>query len=254
MGWFSRILVAFGLVFMGMQAPTAALAAGPRASVGLLGLGGMSFVQGAAFSPGTPQSSVTVPLTASSLAGDLLVAWVSQFNAPGQVHVSDSGNGAWARAAGETFSSGSGDIALYFVKPVLALGAVTVTISADAPTFIAGSVAHYQGLGLLGSLDSVVVAEHPASPPSRTVDSGPTAQVGGGEFVFGGLITGGLPGAVALGSSQGQRFQLRATDDSNSALAADVLSSGSGTQSTRMTLQNPTDWYVVCAVFHPSTV
>jgi hypothetical protein len=228
---------------------TAAFASEPQAPRTLLGH--VSFVQGGAFSPGGRVTQQTVFLGHTALVGDLLVAWVSQFDAAGQVMVSDSADGNWTRVAGETFSNGGGDIAFFFTRPVLELSSVTVVVSSTAPTFIAGSVAQYRGLGLLGSFDTAAIAEHPATPPQAAVDSGPTDSTRSGELVIGGLITGGLPGAVTPGTTQGRTFVTRATDDSNSALVADVLSSNSGSQHARFTLQNTTDWYVVAAVFQP---
>src|SRR5207249_5800430 len=71
------------------------------------------FVQGAAASSADRISSDTLTLTEPVSAGDLLVGWFSQFNAPGEVQVSDNVNGPWTRSASTTFS-GSGDIALYY--------------------------------------------------------------------------------------------------------------------------------------------
>jgi hypothetical protein len=214
-------------------------------------LANVSFVEGLSFSPGTRVTSQSASFGHTALVGDLLVAWVSEFDGPGQVQVSDNADGPWTRVTSERFTNGGGDIALFIAQPALNLGVVTVTVSSSAATFIAGSVAHYRGIGLLGSLDSVAIAEHVANPPALVADSGPTAPVGSHELVVGGLITGGLPGAVAPGTTQGRQLVTRITDDSNSALLADVLSSNSGSQHASFTLTNPTDWYVVAAVFHP---
>src|SRR5438093_1266061 len=70
-----------------------------------------TFVQAATFSTGSRVSTVTVTLTQSVAQGDLLVGWVSQYNAPAQVQVSDNVNGAWTRAPGSLhFEDDTGDI------------------------------------------------------------------------------------------------------------------------------------------------
>src|SRR5436305_5561616 len=57
-----------------------------------------TLVQGTAFGTGARVSTVTVPLTRPVAQGDLLVGWFGQYNAPGQVQVSDNVNGTWMRA------------------------------------------------------------------------------------------------------------------------------------------------------------
>src|SRR5437667_12731982 len=72
-----------------------------------------TFVQGAAFSTGSRVPALTVPLTRPVAQGDLLVGWFAQYNAPGQVQVSDNVNGTWTRAAAGslTCDDDTGDIA-----------------------------------------------------------------------------------------------------------------------------------------------
>src|SRR5207237_10612558 len=59
-----------------------------------------AFVQGAAFSTGSRVSAITVTLTSPVAQGDLLVGWISQFDAAEQAQVSDNVTGAWRRAVG----------------------------------------------------------------------------------------------------------------------------------------------------------
>src|SRR5207249_11375524 len=74
-----------------------------------------TWVQGAAFSTGSRISTVTVTLTHPVAQGDLLVGWVSQYDAPGQVRVSDDVSGTWKQApASLTFLSVTGAIARYY--------------------------------------------------------------------------------------------------------------------------------------------
>lgn len=222
---------------------------GAPASAGLLP-GAVSFVEATAFSPGARQTSVTVRMGSALLTNDLLVAWVAQYDAAGHVSVSDPVDGAWTRGPSLRFSNGGGDIALFWAKPLLALTATTVTVSASTPTFLAGSIAHYRGL-LLGSTGPAAVAEEAASAQSTTVDAGPTPPVPAGDLVFAAEVTGGLPGTVTPGLSAGRQLTLRAVDDSGSAACADVLSGAAGGQDARFTLAQPNDWYAVVATFAP---
>ena len=97
-----------------------------------------------------------------------------------------------------------------------------------------------------GALDQFAVAKG----NSTTVDSGATASVGAGELVFGGIITGGSPGTVTPGASQGQNFTMLAQTSGQSANAEDILSSAAGAQDARATFSSATDWYTVVATFH----
>src|SRR5206468_283608 len=56
------------------------------------------FVQGVGASPGTRLTSLKLTLSEPVLAGDLLVGWFGQYNASGQVRVSDNVNGSWTRS------------------------------------------------------------------------------------------------------------------------------------------------------------
>src|SRR5438094_2027 len=58
------------------------------------------FVQGAAASPADRLASYTYTLSKPVLAGDLLIGWFGQYNAPGQVQVSDNINGRWKQPDG----------------------------------------------------------------------------------------------------------------------------------------------------------
>src|SRR4029077_4255256 len=62
----------------------------------------VTFVQSAGKSSGSRHTSVTFTLSRPVAAGDLLTGLFAQFDAAGQVAVSDNVNGAWTRAAGMT--------------------------------------------------------------------------------------------------------------------------------------------------------
>jgi chitodextrinase len=178
----------------------------------------------------------------------MLVGWFGEYNSSGQVKVSDSVNGAWTRStASTTFGSGSGDIALYYLQnSAAAPNGLTITISASTATYLEGAVGDYSGVATAGALDRVAVAKG----NSTAVDSGPTASIGAGELVVGGIITGGSPGTTTAGSSQGQNFTMLTQSSGQSANQEDILSSAAGAQDGRATLATATDWYAVVATFH----
>jgi chitodextrinase len=206
------------------------------------------FVEAGVAGTGTQVTSTTITFTSPVAAGDLLVGWFGQYNSSGQVSVSDNINGAWTRgSAATTFGSGSGDIALFYVQnSAAAPSGLTITITATSATYLEGAAAAYSGVATTGALDQTAVAKG----NSTAVDSGPTAAVGAGELVVGGIITGGSPGTATAGSSQGKAFTMRSQTGSGSIDVADILASAAGTQDTRATFSSATDWYAVAAVFH----
>jgi chitodextrinase len=207
------------------------------------------WAQGGAVSTGNRVTSVTIELTGAVGAGDLLAGWFGQYDSTGQVQVSDNVNGAWTRSAAETYSNGGGDIALYYLpNSAAAPSGLTITISAASATYLQGALADYGGVATASALDQTAVAEG----NSTTVDSGPTAAAGAGELVVGAVLTGGSPGTVTPGSSQGQPFTMRSLTGPGSAALEDVLVSAAGAQDARATFSSATDWYAVAAVFRAS--
>jgi len=208
-----------------------------------------TFVQGTAFS--TPRfSTITVTLSRPVAQGDLLVGWVSQYNAPEEIQVADNVNGTWTRApAALTFGDDTGDIALYYRENSQAAPAgLTITLSVSSPAYWQGAVADYSGVALAGALDQIVTKRF---PDGSSVDTGPTAAVGAGELVFAALITSPSAGSVTPGSSHGVHYISRAQSSNGASFEEDITSSAAGAQDGTATLSSVTDWYAVCAVFHP---
>jgi chitodextrinase len=209
--------------------------------------GGTTAVQGGAVSTASPTTSATITLSGAVHAGDLLVGWFGEYNSSGQVKVSDSVNGAWTRSTASTTFGASGDIAMYYLQNSAATSnGLTITISATNATYLEGAVGEYSGVATAGALDQVAVAKGTGS----TVDSGPTAAVGAGELVVGGILTGGSPGTVSAGSSQGQNYTMLAQSSGLSSNLEDILSGAAGAQDARATFGTATDWYAVAATFH----
>ncbi|MGH3168133.1 MAG: choice-of-anchor Q domain-containing protein, partial [Trebonia sp.] len=211
---------------------------------------GTQAVQGGSVSTASKVTSATITLSAPVHAGDLLVGWFGQYNSSGQVTVADSVNGAWTRsAASTTFGSGSGDIALYYRQnSAAAPNGLAITISSPSATYIEGVAAEYSGVATSGAFNQAVAAKG----NSTTVDSGPTAAVGAGELVVGAIVTGGSPGTVTPGVTQGTAFTMRSQTGSGSADLEDVPASAAGAQDATANFSSATDWYAVAAVFNAS--
>jgi chitodextrinase len=209
--------------------------------------GGTTAVQGGAVSTASQATSATITLSSPVHAGDLLVGWFGEYSSSGQVKVSDSVNGAWTRSTASTTFGAGGDIALYYLQnSAAAPNGLSITISASNVTYLEGAVGEYSGVATAGALDQVAVAKGTGS----TVDSGPTGAVGAGELVVGGILTGGSPGTVTAGSSQGQNYTMLAHSSGQSSNLEDILSAAAGAQDARVTFGTATDWYAVAATFH----
>ena len=219
----------------------------PALSVTTTASGPIGFVQGASVSAGSQATSLTLQLGQPVGAGDLLVGWFGQYNSSGQVKVSDNVNGAWTRVttASTTFGSG-GDLAFYYVQNTKAATSLTITISATSATYLQGAVSEFSGVATSGAFDQAAAA----SGNSTSVATGATAAVGAGELVVGGIVTGGQPGTVTPGSSQGQPFVMGTHTSANSADLEYIVSSAAGTQQSTATFTSATDWHAGVAVFH----
>jgi hypothetical protein len=207
-----------------------------------------SFVQGIADSPGSKASSLTLTLSQPVSAGDLLVGWFGEYNAVGQVQVSDNVNGTWTRAVSETFSGGTGDIALYYLaNSKAAPNGLTVTISASAPAYLQEAIAEFSGVSTTAPLDQAVVDSGSGATPT----GGTTGAVPAGELAVAGLITGGQPGTIIPGASQQVPYVVDVQNGSASADMEDILSTAAGPQTASDTLGVGSDWYMVVATFRP---
>ncbi|TMB55535.1 MAG: fibronectin type III domain-containing protein [Deltaproteobacteria bacterium] len=220
------------------------------------------FVQGAAASPADRLASYTFTLSQPILANDLLVGWFGQYNAPGQVQVSDNINGpwtqvvslpisgTWSRGASTTFS-GTGDIALFYREHSAAAPfGLAITLSASAPAYLQGAVANYRFAAPVGALDQAVVSQGVGT----YANVGPTPPIPAGELVVAAVITGGQPGSATAGSSQMVPYLIDAQNGSASSDLEDILSSAGGPQEGSMTLGSATNWYMVLATFRPLTM
>jgi hypothetical protein len=210
----------------------------------------ITYVQGAAQAVGSPVTTQTLTFTKPVAAGDLLVGWFAQYNSPGKVTVSDSVNGTWTRSVSETFSSGGGDIALFFLpNSAAAPSGLTITVSSSAPTYLQSSAAEYSGVSATSPLDQAALN----SGNGTSVNTGLTSAVPAGELVYSALTTGGNPGSVTPGTSQGVTFTARASTSSGTAYEQDVTSAAAGAQQGTATLGTATDWYAVAATFLPAS-
>jgi hypothetical protein len=209
----------------------------------------ISYIQGTAQVAGSPVTTQTLTFSKPVAAGDLLVGWFAQYNSSGQVSVSDNVNGAWTRSVSETFASGGGDIALFFLPNSAASpNGLTITVSSTSATYLQSSAAEYSGVASVNPLDQAALN----SGNGTSVSTGLTSAVPAGELVYSALTTGGNPGSVTPGTTQGVAFTARASTSNGSAFEQDVTSAAAGAQQGTATLANATDWYAVAATFLPA--
>jgi len=181
-------------------------------------------------------------------SGDLLTGWFLQYNASGQVSVSDNLNGAWTRSVAEPFSGSRGDVALYYLANAKA-GSTTLTITAPAATYLQGTASEYSGVATSNPL----VTAARAKGTGIAASSGATGSVSAGDLVYGALQTGKAPGSATAGSSQGVPFTTRTALANWTDGSEDILSSAAGAQQATLRLGRSTKWFMVGAAFAPAT-
>lgn len=199
--------------------------------------------QSAAVATASRVTSVTITFPGPVRAGDLLVGWFGQFDAPGQVSVSDNVNGPWTRSsASAKFTGGHGDIAMFYRQDSAAAPwGLTITIKASSPTFLQAVADEFSGIATTGALNQAVAA----SGTGTVANSGTTPSVGSKELIFSGLMTGAPPGGVTVRGG----LVIRAETGGLSADSADRRLITSGRKHVTWTLVHPVDWYATAAVF-----
>jgi chitodextrinase len=206
----------------------------------------ISYVQGGTYSSGGRKTSMTITLKAPVHAADLLTGLFGQWDAAGTVQVSDNVNGSWTRARGITYSTGKGDLALYYLPNSKASSTgLAITIRSSAPTYLTGTAAEYSGVSATAPLDQVALR----SGSGTLVDSGATGSVPAGELVFGALTANNGPGTITPGSSQGLTFVMRSAYGSSA--EADIVTANAGAQDAIFSITNSVTWYAVAATFVP---
>jgi hypothetical protein len=203
--------------------------------------------QGDARVTGGRVASTTLTFTQPVAAGDLLVGWFGQYDAAGQVSVSDPVNGAWTRApAATTFSNGGGDIALFYVQNAAAApSGLTITFKGSTATYLQASAADYSGVATTNAFHAATTR----SGKSTSVLGSATGPASPGELVVGAVMTGGSPNGITAGSSGGQPFTLRSHTTSGTASLEDLVANTSTNEAMAATFSSSTDWYCVTALF-----
>ena len=209
-----------------------------------------TFVQGIAASPGSRLPSLTLTLSQPVAAGDFLVGWFGQYNAPGQVQVSDNVNGPWTRGPSQTYTSGTGDIALeYLANTLAAPNGLTITVQASAPAYLQEAIAEFRGVAAVNPLASAVVGHG----SSTAVSMGPTASVPSGDLLIGATLTAGQPGSAVPGTSQGVPYVMDVQNGSASSNMEDILSTAAGPQTAAETLGSASTSYTIVAALTPGS-
>jgi len=206
------------------------------------------FVQANVVTGGSRVTTITVTLGPVA-KGDLLVGMFGQYDANGQVGVTDNVNGAWTRSVSTTWrgSAGTaGDIALYyFPNSAAAPAGLTITISAPTATYLQGSAAEYSGVAALNPLDQAVIG----NGTSTTADSGLTPAVAAGELIYGGMVATNGAGTLTPGASQGVRFVKRGQSSSGTQGEEDIAGGAAGQQHAGFTFTASVRWFMVSAAF-----
>jgi len=148
-----------------------------------------------------------------------------------------------SRIPSTTFSSGSGDIALFYVQNAAASpSGVAITVSSASATYLQGVAAEYTNVASVGALDTTAVAKGVGT----AVSAGPTGSVNPGELLFSAVMTGSSPnGATPLNG-----LTLENKTGSYSVDDADMTVITAGPQTAAWTLATSADSYEVAAVFH----
>jgi Phosphoesterase family len=247
----TRVLAALVAVAVAVGLGVAAAGPGSAVITPAASSSSVAFVQGTTFDHSGSSTSLAVSLSQPVNAGDLLVGWFAQYDASGDVQVSDNVNGAWTRAPDSLqFGGTSGDIALYYLAgSKAAASGLTITVSASSGADFQGTVAEYSGVAAASPLGAMAVARG----DSTAVNSGATTSVPAGQLVYAAELTGVSPGAVPTpGSSDGITYTERESTASGSAFEEDITSGAAGAQAGTATLSKSTDWYAVVATFTPA--
>ncbi len=190
------------------------------------------FVQANVVTGGSRATTMTVTLGPVA-KGDLLVGMFGQYDANGQVGVTDNVNGAWTRSISTTWrgSAGTaGDIALYY---------------SPTATYLQGSAAEYSGVAALNPLDQAVMG----NGTSTTADSGLTPAVAAGELIYGGMVATNGAGTLTPGASQGVTFVKRGQSSSGTQGEEDIAGGAAGQQHAGFTFTASVRWFMVSAAF-----
>ena len=206
------------------------------------------FVQANVVTGGSRVTTMTVTLGPIA-KGDLIVGMFGQYDANGQVGVTDNVNGAWTRSVSTTWrgSAGTaGDIALYyFPNSAAAPAGLTITISAPTATYLQGSAGEYSGVAALNPLDQAVMG----NGTSTTADSGLTPAVAAGELIYGGMVATNGAGTLTPGASQGVTFVKRGQSSSGTQGEEDIAGGAAGQQHAGFTFTASVRWFMVSAAF-----
>src|SRR6185437_5783692 len=119
-----------------------------------------AFVQVAATTPQSAQSSVALKFQVAQTAGNLNVIVVGWTGSSAHITgVTDSAGNAYALAVGPTVQSGVESAAIYYAMNIAAAAANTVTVKFDSPApYVDLRLAEYTGVATSVALDAVAAA------------------------------------------------------------------------------------------------
>ena len=205
---------------------------------------GPAFVQGAAATPQTQQTSVAVRLQSPQSAGNLLVVFAGWNDTVAAVSsVTDSRGDTFARAIGPTKQATALSQSIYYAKSI-AGGANTVTVSfSRAAMSVDIRVLEYAGVDTAAPLDSAAAA----SGSSGLADTGALTTHAAGELlVAGDMVLTGTPW-----SGPGYAARLITTPDGD--IAQDRAAGAAGTYNATAPVVGPNGWVIQVAAFKPAS-
>src|ERR1022692_4011045 len=198
----------------------------------------LAFVQVAAATPQSPQSTVTVVYPAAQTAGDLNVVVVGWVDSTSNVtSVSDSSGNAYALAIGPTIGTGLSQSIYYSKNIVSGSNTVTVTFNqaAAAPDI---RILEYAGLDTVSPLDVTAAA----AGNSNSASSGSATTTATSELIL------GADNIATTTTGLGSGFTSRIITSPDSDLVEDKVVSTTGSYSATANLSNGS-WVMQMATF-----
>ena len=181
----------------------------------------IAFVQVAAATPQTPQTSVAVRYAAAQVAGDLNVVVVGWNDSTATVtSVVDGSGNTYVKAVGPTIVSGRLTQSIYYARNIAAAaaGANTVTVGFSvAALYVDVRILEYSGIDPANPVDVTAAA----SGTSTAADSGAATTTNAYDLIFGAATT-------TTGARAGTGFTSRIVTTPNEDLAEDRTVSATG--------------------------
>jgi hypothetical protein len=203
---------------------------------------GLGYVQGNYAVPQTPQTTVTVPYTATQTAADLNVVVVGWNDTTAQISsVTDTAGNIYNLAAGPTQVSGTLSQSIFYAKNIVAAGranAVTVRFN-TAAVYPDIRILEYSGIDSLNPVDVFEVATGNNSPSS----SGAVTTTNATDLLVGANCV------LTSTSGPGSGFASRMITEPDGDISEDAVVTATGSYSATAPLRSPGPWVMQMVAF-----